>query len=162
MKHIIIYILFILTTALILLNRYTPLYINNSILHFIVLFIAAASLTIITGHLFGKLKSNKSILLTFLILGMACFIKGFLTWDGDWKTQTVVYKNIQNGNKTIDYQLRGSRFAFGYRKRIIERLKIVPLIDWTTDIDTVGLDKMQWQKVNIQLNELNLPPADDQ
>ncbi|KVV14808.1 hypothetical protein ACRASX_12620 [Flavobacterium sp. TMP13] len=159
MKNSIIYILFVLTATLVLLNRYTPLYINNSVLHFIVLFIAASSFVIIVGHLLGKLKSNKSILLTFLIIGILCFGKAFFTWEGDWKTQTVVYKNMQNGNNTIEQQLKASRFAFGYRKRIIERLKVMPLIDWTTDIDTSNLDQTKWQKVDLNINEMNLPQS---
>ncbi|NRS88449.1 hypothetical protein HNQ02_001363 [Flavobacterium sp. 7E] len=157
MKHILIYILFIVTAALVLLNRYTSLYINSSILHFIVLFIAASSFVIIIGHLFGKLRTDKSILITFLIIGGITLGKAFFTWEGDWKTQTVIYKNIQNGNKTIEFQLKASRFAFGYRKRVVERFKVVPLIDWTTAVDTTALDKSTWKKVDIHINEMNLP-----
>ena len=157
MKHILIYILFILSAVLVVLNRYTSLYINSSILHFIVLFTAASSFVIIIGHLFGKLRTIKSIVITFLIIGGITLGKAFFTWEGDWKTQTVIYKNIENGNQTIEFQLKASRFAFGYRERIIERLKIVPLIDWTTAVDTTALNKSKWKRVNIRINELNLP-----
>lgn len=156
MKHIYIYLLFILSASLVLLNRYTPLYINNSILHYCLLFIAAATFIITVAHLFGKLRTGKSILLTFLLVAIICFIKAFLTWGGDWKTQTVLYASKDNGRRTIEYQMQGNRFAFGYRKRIINRLQIMPLIDWNTDIDTLGLDVRKWKRVNLKVNELGL------
>ena len=156
MKHIYIYLLFILSASLVLLNRYTPLYINNSILHYCMLFIAAATFIITVGHLFGKLKGDTSILVTFLLVAVICFIRAFLTWGGDWKTQTILYTNRENNGRTIEYQMQGNRFAFGYRKRIINRLKIVPFIDWTTAIDTLGLDAAKWSRVDQNVNELGL------
>lgn len=79
MKNIAIYILFAIATLLILMNRYSPLYINNSTVHFIVLFIAVASFIIMVGHFFGKLKSNGSIFFTYLMVGVLCYLKSFLT-----------------------------------------------------------------------------------
>lgn len=156
MKHMIIYILFFLSASLVLLNRYTPLYINNSILHYCLLFIAAATFIITVGHLFGKLKSGRSILATFILVAVICFIKAFLTWGGDWKTQTVFYTSRENYNKTIEYQMQGNRFAFGYRKRIVNRLKIAPLIDWITDIDTLTIDTLTWVRTYKNVNQMNL------
>ena len=156
MKHITIYILFIVTAAMILLNRYTELYINNSIVHFILLFIAAASFVIIVGHLFGKLKSDKSIIITFIIVAALCLLKSFLSWSSDWKTQTVIYANKENPKRTIEYQMQENRFGFGYKKRTIERLKIIPTIDWITDIDTLGLEADKWNKVEENIDELRI------
>lgn len=101
MTHTIIYVLFAITATLVLLNRYTSLYINNSIVHFTLLFIAAASFIVIAGHFFGKLKTNKSITVIFLMVSVLCFLKSFLTWGGDWKTQTVAYRNLDNPRRTI-------------------------------------------------------------
>jgi len=156
MKTIIIYFLFVITAALTFLNRYTALYINNSILHFIILFIAIVSFIFIIGHVFGKLKTTKSRLFTVLIVGLFCFIQSFLTWGGDWKTQTILYQNIYNTNKTIEFQMRGDRFAFGYKDRIINRFKLFPGFDWTTDIDTAKIDRRQWKKMNLYVNEIQL------
>jgi len=156
MKHTIIYILFVLSATLVLLNRFTPLYINNSIVHYCLLFIASATFIITVGHLFGKLKSDKHILVTFLIVAIVCFLKAFLTWGGDWKTQTIAYNNIDNKRRTIEYQMRGDRFSFGYKKRVVNRLKIVPFIDWTTDIDTIGLKPAQWKRLDENVNEMEL------
>jgi len=156
MKHLPIYVLFAITAVLVVLNRYTPLYISDYRIHFLVLFLAAATFVVIMGHRFDKLKTTKSIAVVFVVVGIACFLKAYLSWGGDWKTQTILYENVANSNKTINYQMRGDRFAFGYKKRVVEINKIVPAIEWTTDIDTLLMDKTQWKKVDKQINELGL------
>lgn len=154
MKTTILYVLFFITTALTLVNRYTSFYINNSILHFIILFISALTFVFIIGQLVGKLKRSRSQLLAFIIVGVLCFIKSFLTWGGDWKTQTILYTNLTNDNKTIEFQMRGDRFSFGYKKRVVNRLKLFPGFDWTTDIDTATIDHKHWKKMNLYVNEM--------
>jgi hypothetical protein len=109
------------------------------------------------GHLFKKLRTNKSIFITFFIVGIACFLKAFFTWGGDWKTQTVLYRKIHNDNTSINVQLRADKFAFGYKKRVIQIHQIAPFMEWTTDIDTNQIDPGDWKKVNLFLNEMNLP-----
>jgi hypothetical protein len=154
MKTLMINIVFAITSLLLFLNRYTALYINNSIVHFVILLTAAISFIFIAGRLFGKLQTAKSRLLTILIVGCLCFIQSFLTWGGDWKTQTILYQNLGDRNKTIDFQMRGDRFAFGYKKRVINRLKLFPGLDWTTDVDTTKISSRQWKKVNLYVNEM--------
>jgi len=154
MKTLSIYLLFLITAILIFMNRYTPFYINNSVLHFILLLTASITLIFIAGLAFGKLKSTKSRFITTLIVAVLCFIKSFLTWGGDWKTQTILYRNISNGNKTIEFQMRGDRFSFGYKKRVINRFKLFPGFDWTTDIDTAKINHKQWKKMNLYVNEM--------
>jgi hypothetical protein len=139
---------------LLLINRYTPLYINNTLLHFIILFISAVTFTFIIGLVFGKLKNLKSKLLTAVFIGIICFIHSFLSWGGDWKTQTILYRNQTNNSKNIEFQMRGDRFSFGYKKRVINRLKLLPGFDWTTDIDTATIDHRQWKKMNLYINEM--------
>ncbi len=156
MKHIGIYILFAVSAILILINRYTELYINDYRIHFLFLFIAASTFVIIVGHLFGKLRSNKSIIITFLIVGIGCFLKAYFTWGGDWRTQTVLYQNLTEKNTTINYQLRAIRFQFGYKKRVVQIKHLAPFLEWNTDVDTLLIDKSQWKKVDINLNEMKL------
>ena len=148
MKYLIIYILFVLSATLIVVNRVTSFYISDYRLHFALLFIAASTFAITIGHLFKKLQTGKSILLTFIIVGALCFLKAFFTWGGDWKTETVVYRSLDNSHKTIDIQLRGDRFAFGYKKRLVEIYQLAPGMLWTTDIDTMALDPEKWQRVH--------------
>lgn len=60
MKTILLYLLFLITIAVLLLNRYTDLYINNSIMHFILLILASITFVFIIGRIFGKLQTTKS------------------------------------------------------------------------------------------------------
>ena len=154
--HLSVYITFVFTAAIILLNRYTDFYLSDYRAHFFFLFLAAASFVVIVGHFFKKLRTNKSIIITFIVVGILCFLKAFFTWGGDWKTQTRVYENIQNNRKTIDVQLRADKFAFGYKKRVIAIYNIAPFMQWTSNIDTTQIDETQWKRVDLYLNEMQL------
>lgn len=156
MKHLPIYVLFVITALLVVLNRYTPLYISDYRMHFLVLFLAVATFVVVIGHRFGKLKTTKSIAIVFAVVGIACFLKAYLSWGGDWKTQTILYENIANSSKTINYQLRGDRFSFGYKKRVVEVNKLLPTFEWNTNADTLSIDKTQWKKVNKEINEMEI------
>ena len=156
-SHLSIYIIFVLTATIVLLNRYTGLHINDYRVHFLFDLFAASSFVIIVGHLFKKLRTNRAILFTFLIVGAIVFLKAFFTWGGDWKTQTVLYKNIEDKNKTIEFQMRANQFSFGYKKRINEIYNLVPFIEWKGEIDTAHIDKSKWEKVDLQLNEMQFP-----
>ncbi|MDI1255480.1 MAG: hypothetical protein PSV16_05215 [Flavobacterium sp.] len=156
-SHLSIYLLFVFTATIVLLNRYTDFHINDYRVHFFFDFFAASSFVIIVGHLFKKLQSNQSILFTFIIVGIVCFLKAFFTWGGDWKTQTILYRNLDDKNKTIDFQMRADRFSFGYKKRVVGIYNLAPFMEWTTDIDTLHIDKSKWQKLNFKVNEMKLP-----
>lgn len=115
-----------------------------------------SSFVILIGQFFKKLQTNWGILSVFVIIGILCGLKAFFTWGGDWKTQTVLYRNTTNKSQTINYQLRGDRFAFGYKKRVVGIYHLAPFMEWTTDVDTLHLDKSKWEKVNLELNEMKL------
>lgn len=156
MKNYFLLGIFLVTVTLLLVNRYTPLYINNDAVHFILLVGAAYSLVMLIGQLFGKLNTRTSTLLVFAAVLAACFLKAFLTWGGEWKTQTVLYRNRENSRMAIEYQMRGDRFSFGYKKRVVGRLPIIPSLDWITDVDTLDLDTLQWRRANERVNQLHL------
>lgn len=156
--HISLYLIFVVTATIILLNRYTDFYLTDYRVHFFFLFFAASSFVVILGHIFKKLRTNKSILITFILVGIVCFLKAFFTWGGDWKTQTILYRHFDDNNNTIDTQLRADKFAFGYKKRVIAIYKIAPFMEWTSDIDTTQIDKSKWKKVDVYVNEMNVPP----
>lgn len=52
--------------------------------------------------------------------------------------------------------MRGDRFSFGYKKRVINRLKLFPGFDWNSDIDTTTINRTQWKKINVYVNEMKL------
>ena len=157
MKHIALYLLFAFTATLILLNRFTDLYVNDYRVHFILLLIAAASFVLIVGKLFGKLQTNKSMVITILIVAVIVYVRAFLTWPGDWKTDKILFRNIQNPDKTVQTQLRGDRFNFGYKKRLIETKPVAPFMEWTTDIDTTHMDPKQWQRLGTAASSTTRP-----
>lgn len=156
MKKIVITILFVITSTLILMHSYTPFYINSALVHYILLCIAVITFIFIITQIFGILKSKISQILIVFIIAVLCFIHAFLSWGGDWKTQRVLYQNTKNSNQTIDFQMRGDHFAIGYKKRIICRKRILPGFDWNTDIDTAVINKNQWKRVDLYVNELKL------
>lgn len=156
-SHLSIYLIFVFTATIVLLNRYTDFHINDYRVHFLFDFCAASTFIIIIGHLFKKLRTNRSILFTFIIVGILFFLKAFFTWGGDWKTQTVLYRNLEDKNKTINYQLRADRFSFGYKTRIVQIYGLAPFMEWRTDIDTLFIDKSKWEKLDLKLNEMQFP-----
>jgi hypothetical protein len=160
MKTILLYVIFLISVALLVLNRYTALYINNSVIHLALIITAIVTLSFITGQILGKLKSKPSRLLFILLVSLLCYAKAFLTWDGDWKTQIILYHSIANKNVTVDFQMQDNRFTFGYKKRITKRLKLFPGIDWITDVDTAALNVREWKKMNLYVNELHLKSND--
>lgn len=149
-------VIFIISASIILLNRYTPFHINDYRVHFFFLFFAVSSMVILIGQFLRKIQTNWSIISIFIIIGILCGLKAFFSWGGDWKTQTLLYRNKVNPQQTINYQLRGDRFAFGYKKRVVSIYHLAPFMEWTTDVDTMHLDKTKWKKLNLQLNEMKL------
>ena len=53
--------------------------------------------------------------------------------------------------------MRADQFSFGYKKRVVGIYKLAPFMEWTTDVDTLKIDKSKWEKLDLQLNEMNLP-----
>lgn len=152
--------IFIASVTILLLNRYTPLYINNDVVHFILLLAAIYTLLLLTGHVVNRLKSRVSALIAFAVVAVICFLKAFLTWGGEWKTQTILYRSRDNSRITVEYQMRGDRFSFGYKKRVVERLRVLPAIDWISTIDTLEIDPTQWRRTNERINALGLKDYD--
>lgn len=156
MKQIYLFLLFVISFSIAAVNRYTALYINNGVVHFLVLFVALCSLVLLIGSLLGYFKSKKSLIVTTIIIGTILSIRSFFVWGGDWKTQTIVFRDKQQSGHTIEIQMRGDRFNFGYRKRIVERRTLIPYFDWIHDIDTTHTDTLVWRRINEHVNELDL------
>ena len=71
----------------------------------------------------------------------------FLLGASDWKTQTVVYGNLKNEDKSVDIKFRGDRSAFG-DKKIVEIYKLTPSVLWTSDVNTLTLDPLEWKRTD--------------
>ncbi|MFN7099770.1 MAG: hypothetical protein ACK4M4_05295 [Flavobacterium sp.] len=143
-----LYFVFVFSSTIVLLNRYTSLHITDYRVHYFFDLIAATSFVFIVAHFFNKLQTSWSKIFTFILIAIAIATKAFLTWSADWKTQTILYQNKSDQNKTINLQFRADRFSFSHTKRVVQIQYILPCIEWTTDIDILTLDKAKWYKLN--------------
>jgi hypothetical protein len=158
MKKILLIIAFVIFSILALLERLTPFYINNALLHYTVLFVAISAAVLLVADLFFKRKSATFTIIALSVVAIICFGKYFISWRGIWKTQTILYESTSDPNTSIDFQLRADKVSFGYKERIVKRQRITPFGDWTTDTDTdtLKLDPAKWRKVDVQVNEMHL------
>lgn len=143
-----LYFVFVFSSTIVLLNRYTNLHITDYRVHYFFDLIAASSFVFIVAHFFNKLQTSWSKILTFIVIAIAIATKAFLTWSTDWNTQTILYQNKSDQNKTIKLQFRADRFSFSHTKRVVQIQYILPCIEWTTDIDTLTLDQSKWHQIN--------------
>ncbi|MEM9858139.1 MAG: hypothetical protein AAF843_12315 [Bacteroidota bacterium] len=86
----------------------------------------------------------------FVLFGWAFFSLG-----GPWQTQVIIYRNLKNENRTIEFQMQDVG-AFGYNRRSIERLRICGFLEIIDPIDIGNIDTLKWERVDIDLNEMNL------
>ncbi len=155
MKKGILYIFFLFSTTLLLFEWLTPFYINYSMVLDIIIFIFLSTSGIILGYFLLNLKSTRFILATLLLSGVFSFLKHFLVWRSDWKTQTILYQNIHQDKRTIDFQM-DNMDTRDIDRRIIDRLRICRFIDWIEKVDETHIDTLIWKKVDIDVNELGL------
>lgn len=156
-KSLALLCVFLVSSALLFLDANTALYINNTVVHFVIFFIAVAALPVlIAGYFFGLRSSSVILVILFSALCVS-FLTAFLSWNGDWKTQTIIYRNLEKPAQTIEYQMRGDRFSFGYKRQIVQREKVLPFLDLVTPADTSKIDLSKWRHINLVVNEMKIP-----
>jgi len=154
-KKMLLFGLFGVSTILILLEHFINLEINNSKVLLFIMFVSASSFIVILGRIILKQEHRKFILLTSLVVGLLCAAVGFFTQNDNWKTQVILYQNLHLATRTVEFQMQDLG-AFGYRKRTVERIKIIPFFDWIKEVRTSQLDKLTWKRLNQDVNELGL------
>lgn len=155
-KSISMLLVFLIASLLLFLDANTSLYINNVIVHFIIFFLAVALFPILIAYHFFGLGDRNTVLIILLSALCVSFLTAFLTWNGDWKTQTILYRNLENPSQTIEYQMRGDRFSFGYKRQIVEREKVLPYLDLVSIADTSKINLQQWRRTNLNVNEMKI------
>ncbi len=90
-----------------------------------------------------------------LINGGIITFSTFLDWRGEWKTQTITYRHVVHSNRTIEFQLQNTG-SFGYNRRHVDRLKLLPFLEWNREVDITSIDSSIWQKVHEHVNEMGL------
>ncbi len=73
----------------------------------------------------------------------------------NWKTQTIIYQNIEADNLTIEYQMQDIG-AFGYNKRTVSVNNIIGLFAVIKPIDIDTISKTNWKLLNKHINEIEL------
>ena len=154
MKKFLSFLFFIVVNILVLLDVFTEIEINNSVL--------LACLTVIvitTGFLLLKqilIKwINKIVINLCIVLSGVLLISKICVWSQDWKTQTIIYQNLKQSNRTIEFQMLDNG-ANGFRKRTVDRIRLLPFLDWIKKARTNENYDLTWKKVDIDTNELNL------
>ena len=154
------FIIFMASTGIIAIERFTPVYINNFYVRLVLYIISASLISFWIGWiLFGSKAVRKRMAIFLIVVGIS-LLKAYLTWGGDWKTQTILYTNENEDCKTIEFQMRGDWFAFGYKKRTVKREKILPFLDYITDTDTTKLTPI-WKRLDKRINQLKLKDFND-
>lgn len=155
------FIIFLISISIIAIERFTPIYINNFYLRLALYIIAASLFSFWIGWILFGFRAVKKRTAIFVFVVVVSLLKAYLTWDGDWKTQTILYTNKNHSCKTIEFQMRGDWFAFGYKKRIVERKKIIPFFDYISDVDTTKVSKNSWKRIDKRVNKLHLKEFND-
>jgi hypothetical protein len=151
MKHFIVFGLFIISTVLLLLHWFSPLDITNNIIVLIIDFIAFSTFAIILIGYILKLKGDKLILYSSLMVGLLFIIAYPFSWFPAWETKSIIYQNLHLANRTIEFQMQDMG-AIGANQRTVDRIKLIPYFDWTKEINPDSIDNLTWKKVGIDIN----------
>lgn len=153
----IVLFLFAIAVPVLLLDRFTELSINNTVVLFILFYIAVTALPLaFVLYRFGVTVADTTLIVMVSTFSL-CFVIAFLTWNSDWKTQTILYRNRNNQNQTIEFRMRADRFGFGYHRQIVSKQSIFPFIELVEEIDIAAIDTTVWQRTNERVNELHIP-----
>jgi hypothetical protein len=140
-----------------LLVIFTNLSLNPSGLFYLQLSFFVTGLPLINWYDKRTRGTRRLAIWSFLICNTAiAFFYVFLDGRGEWKTQTVEYQNVHLSNRTIEFQLQ-DKGARGYNRRRVDRIEILPFIEWTKELEPDSIfDTLIWKKVDIYVNEMGL------
>jgi hypothetical protein len=81
---------------------------------------------------------TRRLVVSTVVFGLFLILYYYSYPPGDWKTQTIIYKNNHLANRTIEFQLQG-KGALGYNRRTVDRLKLFPFVSWTKELTEENL-----------------------
>ncbi len=145
--------LFVLSAILIALDSFTNFEINHTTVYGAIQVILVSTLALLISN--SKVKFKTIILVLIGTVGVFWYALSLFTWGGQWCTQTIIYQHKYNKNRTIELQMVDEG-VFGYGRRTIDRIKLIPFFDWTEEIQEIEVDSSDWNKVNLEVNELGI------
>ncbi|NRT17196.1 hypothetical protein HNP99_003577 [Flavobacterium sp. 28A] len=154
MKIKVFIVIFIISTGLIILNRITNLSISSALIYWFLIFTSYSTFFLLLNEIF-KRKYRKATRIFIIIIGFFCVGLFYITNLSFWGTQTIEYLNIADKNISIEYQMRDLG-GLGFKTRIIEKTKILPYLNLIKEIDTTKINKSEWERVEIEKNEMNI------
>lgn len=150
-----------LTVVFFLLDSLTSFDIKNQALKSFVYFglLIGTPLTLIWNVLKFKTRNRKIIgtILPVAVLTMISIVgpMKFFFSTGAWRTQTILYKNVHLKFKTVEFQMQDVG-ALGYNKRTVEVFYLTPLFMITNEVPNDIDKRVEWVKVDKEVNELDL------
>jgi len=154
-------IIYGLTVVLFLLDSLTSFDIRSQTLKSVVYFglLIGTPLTLVWNAIVLKTRNRKIIwtILSAAVLTMILIVgpMKFIFSTGAWRTQTILYQNGHFSFKTVEYQMQDIG-ALGYNKRTVEVFYLTPLFMITNEIPNDIDKKVEWVKVDKDVNELEL------
>ena len=154
-------VIYCLTVLLFLLDSYTSFDIKNQTLKTVVYFgiLIGTPLTLIWNLVVIKtsVKRIVSIVLPTIILILVLYLGPVIVLfsSGAWQTQTVLYQNEHLTFKTVEFQMQNLG-ALGYNKRTVEVLYLTNLFMITGKVPKDIDKRVEWVKVDKEINELGL------
>ncbi len=91
-------------------------------------------------------------ILTYILAINPCSI---LSNKETWKTQNIIYQNTHFKSKRIEFQMQDIG-ALGYNKRTVEVFYLTPLFTISRQVPSNIDNKVEWEKVDIEVNELKI------
>ena len=97
-----------------------------------------------TAHKHWSVTTTVFMSIPVFVLWLA--VSYYLDRRGDWLTQTVLYQHRHVANRTLEFQLQ-DKGSFGYNRRTVDRIKLLPSISWSTVLTEESLkniDTLTW------------------
>ncbi len=153
-------ILITLLVILFLADIYTAFGIKNMTLRYIIYasFILSPIIIIFNLILISNLKIKLLSLIIpvfTLVFSLSIGYTPIIFNSANWKTQTIIYQNIEDDNLTIEYQMQDIG-ALGYNKRKVKVRYLTNLFTIVTPIDLDTISESDWLLLNKEVNESGL------
>ncbi|UOQ70523.1 hypothetical protein [Hymenobacter cellulosilyticus] len=143
------------TSMLFVLDVATPLNIHSLQLVFLLLVVAVlTTVTYVYRVLFKASFIIFSGFVAFLLVVFA-IVEVLFILGGGWQTQSIDYVNRESSNTVIEFQMKDVG-ALGYRRRTVEKIRLLPGINWMKEVDSGKVDTLLWKPVHLDVNELGL------
>ncbi len=149
--------IWIAASFILILSLLTQIEITNTLIRNLCLIVSFSGVLFVNISLLFPKKPKATmaaIIISFVCISV--YLKEEFKWNGDWKTQTIIYENGHFNNKTIEFQMQ-DKGALGNNRRIVEVTKFTFFLKLIEPVDTTKID-LPWILVNKHVNELRLKP----